>query len=242
MADSLQEFPDDWTRALAIVAHPDDIEFGAGPAVAQWTAQGREVSYLLVTRGEAGIADLAPAECGPLREAEQRKAAVELGVHEVEFLDGHRDGTIVYGPDLRRDLARGIRRHRPDLVITFNHHDTWASGAWNSPDHGAVGRAALDAIADAGNRWIHPELSDEGLEPWRPKRVAIAGSPRPTHAVAVDDEARERAVRSLAAHHRYLEALSEDPPAERARFILNHLLASAAPCFGGRSCVAFQIV
>ncbi|MEU3838562.1 PIG-L deacetylase family protein [Streptomyces sp. NPDC028635] len=242
MADTLPDLPDDFRRVLAIVAHPDDIEFGAGPAVAQWTAQGREVAYALVTRGEAGISDLDPAECGPVRESEQRKAAAELGVHEVDFLDGHTDGTITYGPALRRDLARSIRRHRPDLVVTFNHHDTWASGAWNTPDHRAVGRAVLDAVADAANRWIFPELLEEGLEPWRAARVAVAGSPHPTHAVAVDDDARERAVRSLAAHDRYLRSLSDEPPAERARFILGHLLAATAPRFGGRDGVAFQVL
>nr|5BMO_A Chain A, LnmX protein, a putative GlcNAc-PI de-N-acetylase from Streptomyces atroolivaceus [Streptomyces atroolivaceus]5BMO_B Chain B, LnmX protein, a putative GlcNAc-PI de-N-acetylase from Streptomyces atroolivaceus [Streptomyces atroolivaceus]5BMO_C Chain C, LnmX protein, a putative GlcNAc-PI de-N-acetylase from Streptomyces atroolivaceus [Streptomyces atroolivaceus] len=242
MADTLLELPDDFSRVLAIVAHPDDIEFGAGPAVAQWTAQGREVAYLLVTRGEAGISDLEPAQCGPVREAEQRKAAAELGVHEVDFLDHYNDGTIEYGPGLRRDLARAVRRHRPELIVTFNHHDTWASGAWNTPDHRAVGLAALDAVADAANRWIFPELLDEGLEPWRAGKVAIAGSPHATHAVAVDDDSRDRAVRSLAAHDRYLGSLSDDPPQERARFILGHLLAATAPRFGGRDGVAFQIV
>ncbi|THA27516.1 PIG-L family deacetylase [Streptomyces sp. RKND-216] len=234
--------PDDWSRALAIVAHPDDIEFGAGPAIARWTAQGREVVYLLVTRGEAGISDLAPEQCGPAREAEQRKAAAELGVRDVDFLEGHADGSIVYGPDLRRDLARAVRRWRPDLILTFNHHDTWASGAWNTPDHRAVGRAALDAVADAANPWIFPRLAEEGLEPWRARRVAVAGSPRATHAVAVDADAAERAVRSLAAHRRYLLALSEDPPEDRARFILDHLLAATAPRFGDRKGVAFELV
>ncbi|MFE1950777.1 PIG-L deacetylase family protein [Streptomyces sp. NPDC059524] len=241
MADTLLELPDDFSRVLAIVAHPDDIEFGAGPAVAAWTARGIEVAYLLVTRGEAGIDGLDPAECGPVREAEQRKAAAELGVQQVDFLDGYTDGTVTYGPGLRRDLARAVRRHRPELIVTFNHHDTWASGAWNTPDHRDVGRAALDSVADAANRWIFPELLDEGLEPWRAGKVAVAGSPRPTHAVAVDDAARERAVRSLAAHDRYLRSLSDDEPAERARFILDHLLAATAPRFGGRGGVSFQI-
>ena len=105
--------PDDWSRALAVVAHPDDLEFGAAGAVARWTAEGRTVVYLLVTRGEAGIDTLAPAECGPLREAEQRAAARIVGVDVVEFLD-HPDGTIEYGPALRRDIAHAIRRHRPE--------------------------------------------------------------------------------------------------------------------------------
>ena len=116
--------PDDWSRALAVVAHPDDLEFGAAGAVARWTAEGRSVVYLLVTRGEAGIDTIPPAECGPLREAEQRAAARIVGVDVVEFLD-HADGTIEYGPALRRDIAHAIRRHRPDVVITGNHHSTW---------------------------------------------------------------------------------------------------------------------
>jgi LmbE family N-acetylglucosaminyl deacetylase len=94
--DQLEPMPDDWTRALAIAAHPDDLEYGAAGAVAVWTDAGKDVRYLLVTRGEAGIDSMAPAECGPIREAEQRAGAAEVGVSTVEFLD-HRDGTIEYG-------------------------------------------------------------------------------------------------------------------------------------------------
>jgi LmbE family N-acetylglucosaminyl deacetylase len=149
---SHEPFPDDWSRALAVVAHPDDLEFGAAGAVARWTAEGRHVTYLLVTRGEAGIDTIPPAECGPLREAEQRAAARIVGVEVVEFLD-HPDGTIEYGPALRRDIAHAIRRHRPDLVITGNHHAAWPGGNRNTPDHRAVGQAAIDAVADA--QWPH---------------------------------------------------------------------------------------
>ena len=70
-----QPMPDDWKRALVVVAHPDDLEYGGAGAVAVWTAAGRTVTYLLATRGEAGIDSIAPSECGPLREAEQRAAA-----------------------------------------------------------------------------------------------------------------------------------------------------------------------
>ena len=168
-------FPDDWSRALAVVAHPDDLEYGAAGAVARWTAEGRTVTYLLVTRGEAGIDTIPPAECGPLREAEQRAAARIVGVDVVEFLD-HADGTIEYGPALRRDIARAIRRHRPELLITGNHHPTWPGGNLNSPDHRAVGQAAIDAVADAGNRWLFPE---PGLDPWPGVRwVAVFGFAR----------------------------------------------------------------
>jgi LmbE family N-acetylglucosaminyl deacetylase len=100
----LQPMPTDWQRALAVVAHPDDLEYGCAAAVAAWTDAGREVSYLLATRGEAGIDTMAPTECGPLREREQRASAAVVGVSAVEFLD-HRDGMIEYGLPLRRDIA-----------------------------------------------------------------------------------------------------------------------------------------
>ncbi|WP_258273344.1 PIG-L deacetylase family protein, partial [Escherichia coli] len=83
--------PDDWRRALAVVAHPDDLEYGCSAAVAAWTDAGREVAYVLVTRGEGGTDTLDPAQCGPLREREQRASAAAVGVPVVEFLD-HRDG------------------------------------------------------------------------------------------------------------------------------------------------------
>ena len=200
-------FPDDWSRALAVVAHPDDLEFGAAGAIARWTAEGRSVAYLLVTRGEAGIDTIPPAECGPLREAEQRAAARIVGVDVVEFLD-HTDGTIEYGPALRGDIAHAIRRHRPDLVITGNHHPTWPGNHLNTPDHRAVGQAAIDAVADAGNRWIFPDLADEGLAPWGGVRyVCFAGAERPTHGVDVTGEPLERGIASLEAHAEYTAGL-----------------------------------
>jgi LmbE family N-acetylglucosaminyl deacetylase len=200
--------PADWSRALAVVAHPDDLEYGATGAVARWTAEGRTVTYLLATRGEAGIDTIPPAECGPLREAEQRAAAGAVGVDVVEFL-GHADGTVTYGPELRRDIAHAIRRHRPELVITANHHPTWPGGNLNTPDHRHVGQAVIDAVADAGNRWLFPE---PGLDPWTGVRwVALFGSPEAGHAVDIG-ATFDRAVASLSAHAAYLEALGGPAP------------------------------
>src|SRR5436190_19893754 len=99
-AEELPPLPDDWTRALCVAAHPDDLEYGAAAAVAVWTAAGREVAYLLVTRGEAGIADLAPEQAGPLREEAERHSAAVVGVHDGRLLD-HRDGAVTEGLDLR---------------------------------------------------------------------------------------------------------------------------------------------
>ncbi|WP_351236585.1 PIG-L deacetylase family protein [Streptomyces sp. NPDC002133] len=240
----LQPMPDDWERALAVVAHPDDLEYGCAAAVAGWTDGGKEVAYLLASRGEAGIDRLEPAVCGPLREREERASAAVVGVSTVEFL-GHRDGVIEYGTALRRDIAAAIRRHRPELVVTLNHRDTWGpavGGAWNTPDHRAVGRATLDAVADAGNRWIFPELgTEQGLEPWSGVRwVAIAGSATPTHAVDAT-EGLERSVRSLMEHRSYIEALTDKAPEDYCRDFLFGTARAAAPRFGGRPAVTFEL-
>ncbi|MEU6089358.1 PIG-L deacetylase family protein [Streptomyces sp. NPDC047085] len=236
----LQPLPDDWQRALAVVAHPDDLEYGCSAAVAAWSDAGREVAYVLATRGEAGIDTLEPAVCGPLREREQRASAAVVGVTTVEFLD-HQDGVIEYGPALRRDIAAAIRRHRPELVITLNHRDTWGGVAWNTPDHVAVGRATLDAAADAGNRWIFPELAEQGLEPWNGVRwVAVAGSNRPTHAVDAGP-GLERAVRSLLEHRTYIEALTAQDPEAYVRDFLTEHTTAAAQHFGGRPAVTFEV-
>lgn len=239
----LRPFPTDWERALIIAAHPDDIEWGTGAAVSTWTGSGKDVRYLLVTRGEAGIADLAPDRAGPVREREQRQAAGVLGVTDVSFLD-HPDGRIEEGLALRRELAAAIRRHRPEVVVTINHQDRWGAepGApWNSADHRAVGRATLDATGDAGNRWIFPDLAAAGLEPWGARWVAIQDSPATTHGVDVSGQV-DRAAASLAAHRRYLRALRDGDPEGYAREIVEGVVARAAGRFGGRPAVAFELL
>ncbi|MGQ4387710.1 PIG-L deacetylase family protein [Streptomyces sp. SAS_270] len=236
----LKPMPDDWQRALAVVAHPDDLEYGCSAAIAGWTDAGREVVYVLATRGEAGIDTLEPAKCGPLREAEQRASAAVVGVSEVEFLD-HHDGVIEYGTALRRDIAAAIRRHRPELVITLNHRDTWGGVVWNTPDHVAVGRATLDAAGDAGNRWIFPELIEQGLAPWNGVRwVAVAGSSTPTHAVDATP-GLERAVNSLLEHRTYIEVLTSEDPETYCRDFLNTSTRAAGERFGGKPAVAFEL-
>jgi len=202
----LEAFPDDWSHALCIVAHPDDLEYGAAAAIARWTASGKRVSYLLVTRGEAGIDGMAPSEAGPLREAEERASAAVVGVDTVDFLEGHVDGVIEYGLPLRRDLAAVIRRQQPDLVVSMNHTESWGGLSFNMADHRHVGLAALDAARDAGNRWI---FSDAG-DPWPGvRRVAVGGSPTPTHFVDVGD-AIETGIASLREHAAYIDGLGTD--------------------------------
>jgi LmbE family N-acetylglucosaminyl deacetylase len=215
MAEELKALDEDWSTALCIAAHPDDLEYGTAAAVHRWVKQGKTVTYLLATRGEAGIDGMRPDEAANVREAEEVDGAREVGVEVVDFLEGHRDGVIEYGLALRRDLAREIRRRRADVVITGTHRERFAGGGTNQADHRAVGLAVLDACADAGNRWIFPELLDEGFEPWGGvRKVGLAGSPTSTHFVDVTGHF-EPAVRSLEAHGEYLAALGDRFPAPR---------------------------
>ena len=198
--------PEDWERGLCIVAHPDDIEYGAAAAVARWTGQGKQVTYCMVTSGEAGIDGLHPDECREVREAEEVESARIVGVDRVEFLR-QPDGILEYGVPLRRLLAGVVRRHRPEIVVTGNLRDTYGGTALNQADHIAVGRAVLDAVRDAGNRWIFPEQLTGGLEQWGGVRaVWAAGSPEARHAVDTTDTF-DVGVASLEAHRAYIDGL-----------------------------------
>ncbi|SOC52529.1 PIG-L deacetylase family protein [Ornithinimicrobium cerasi] len=211
---TLETFPDDWQTALCIAAHPDDIEYGTAAAVATWTAAGKDVTYLLVTRGEAGIDTMHPREAGPVREQEERDGAREVGVEVVEFLDGFHDGVLQHSLALRRALAAEIRRRRPDVVITGTYAVRFSRGMLNQADHRVVGLEVLDAVAAAGNRWIFPELVEEGLEPWAGVRYRCWAGSEATHEVEVTDHF-EAAVRSLEAHQAYNAALPDTFPTPR---------------------------
>ncbi len=237
-ADDLPPFPDDWQTALCIAAHPDDLEYGTAGAVAAWTRAGKTVTYLLVTSGEAGIDGLDPAECGPLREAEERAGAAEVGVSEVEFL-GYPDGVVEYGLPLRRDIARAIRRRRPDLVVASNPDARPAWGGIDYADHRAANLAAVDGVRDAGNRWVFRDLLDEGLEPWKVRYLALGVSGRPTHAVDVTDTL-DAGIASLCAHRRYLDGLGADAPDPAA--MLRGFAQMMGQRFGGRPAVTYEIL
>lgn len=202
----LEPLDEQWQRGLCVVAHPDDLEFGTAAAIARWADQGKEISYVMVTSGEAGIDGLSPDECRRLREAEQIESARIVGVDVVEFL-GLPDGILEYGVELRAAICRTIRRHRPDVVITTNFRDTWGGRSLNQADHIATGRAVIDAARDAGNRWIFRDQLTDGLEPWGGVREVLAqGSPEAGHAV--DTTASfDRGVASLVAHKAYIDGL-----------------------------------
>jgi LmbE family N-acetylglucosaminyl deacetylase len=233
---SLSEFPDEWQRALVVVAHPDDMEYGGAAAVARWTADGKHVAYLLATRGEAGIDGMDPAEATVVREREQRESCRLVGVDTIEWLD-HPDGLVEYGLPLRRDIAGAIRRHRPDLVVTVNHRETYGPGALNMADHRVVGQATIDAVRDAANRWLFRDLVDEAWSGVR--NVAVVASPQPTHAVDVTDTF-EQGVRSLRAHAAYLSGLGDHPMADPEPF-LREFAAATGEQAGVPMAVAFEV-
>jgi LmbE family N-acetylglucosaminyl deacetylase len=223
----LPPLPAEFDRVLCVVAHPDDIEYGTSAAVAVWVARGVEVAYLLLTRGEAGIDGSPPERTAELRVREQVAAARAVGVTDVEFLD-HPDGVLEYGLDLRREVALAIRRFRPDAVVT----QTWAIEAgWglNQADHRVAGLVTVDAVRDAGNRWVFPEQLVDGLESWSPRWLLVPGDEGATHGVDVTGEPLELGIASLEAHAEYFTGLSDHPaPAT----VLRDMTATSGPAMG----------
>ena len=195
-------------RVLCVVAHPDDMEYGGSAAVAKWTDEGKEVAYLLLTRGEAGIRDMQPDEVASLRADEQRRACNIVGVDDLEILD-FPDGLVEPTHELRRAIARKIREFRPNAVVMTN-FELKARWGFNHVDHRNAGIATIDAIRDADNPWIFTELKEEGLDAWKADHLLINGG-EPTHAVALTAAHVDRGVRSLEAHKVYLEALPDHP-------------------------------
>jgi LmbE family N-acetylglucosaminyl deacetylase len=203
-------FPDDaFRRVLCVMAHPDDNEYGTSAAVAAWTARGVEVRYLLLTRGQAGIATSPPDRTAQVRTREQIAASAVVGVTDVEFLD-HHDGILEYGIDLRRDIARSVRAFRPDAVVVGS-WEVEVSYGFNMADHRVAGLATLDALRDAGNRWVFPELLADGLDPWSARWLLVTSDPRTTHGVDITGDPLRRGIASLEAHVEYLAALPDHP-------------------------------
>jgi LmbE family N-acetylglucosaminyl deacetylase len=197
-------------KILIVVAHPDDIEFGAGGSAAVWSAQGAEVSYCIVTDGAGGsnAADMTPERLVDIRREEQTRAAELVGVHDVHYL-GYRDGELVASLDLRRHLTRLIRQLRPNRVVIMDPTIVLVAedgfNYINHPDHRAAGEAALYAVfPSAGSRLVMPELLTEGLEPHSVKELYLLMSDKPNIAVDVT-AVWDRKVAALLAHRSQLD-------------------------------------
>lgn len=162
-------------RVMVVAAHPDDAEFGAGGTVAKWVQEGKDVVYVIATRGEKGSdnPEITSERLAKLREEEQRAAAQRLGVRQVIFL-GYTDGEVVPDLQLRRDITREIRRWQPDLVVCQNPTTYYVDGYINHPDHRAVGEATLAAVFPlARDHLNYPEHKAEGLEPHKVRYVYL---------------------------------------------------------------------
>jgi LmbE family N-acetylglucosaminyl deacetylase len=189
-------------RVLAMVAHPDDVDFGSAGTIARWTDAGIDVSYCIVTDGDAGGSDpsISRADMAKLRQAEQTAAAQQVGVRDLHFL-GYPDGRVEATLELRKDLAQVIRMLRPDRVVCPSPERYYARLGASHPDHRAVGSAALDAVyPDARNPFAFPELlADEKLEPWTVREAWISASPTPNHYVDITGTF-DRKIAALRAH------------------------------------------
>lgn len=191
-------FPTDWHTALVLVPHPDDPEYGMAAAVHRWTSQGKQVIYTLATSGEAGIEGMPPAECGPIREEEQRRSAAHVGVDVVEFM-GFPDSRLANDEALRTAIADAIERHGPDIIITVYTGAEYGPEMPNQSDHILFGQAVAQVVGQQGGR-----LFETG--------------PSGDHRVDLLESDVEAAVASLAEHEQYLSVLDPDTPvAEQAR-------------------------
>jgi LmbE family N-acetylglucosaminyl deacetylase len=169
----------DKKKILVILAHPDDPEFFCGATLARWARQGHAIDYCLLTCGDKGAsnAEVNPYDLCAARRSEQKAAAKIIGARDIYFMD-HPDGYLEPGIDLRREVVRILRVHRPDILVTCDPQNLYPSATYglNHPDHRYAGQAVLDAVFPAaGNPHYFPELlKDEQLEPWTPEEVWVS--------------------------------------------------------------------
>ena len=164
-------------RALLIYAHPDDIEFSAGGTAAKWAKHGSEVHYVVITDGNVGSheEDMTADRLIETRRAEQRAAAKVAGAKSCIFL-GYHDGLLQPTLELRKELVRLIRKHKPNIVACGDPTNFFPSDTRiNHPDHRAAGTAALDATFPAAEMpLLYPDLEAEGLSPHKVNYVYIS--------------------------------------------------------------------
>ena len=228
-------------RALVVVAHPDDVDFGAGGTVAGWVKAGITVSYCLCTNGDAGGFDntITRAEMARIRQGEQTAAASVLGVTDLHFLN-FPDGRLEPSIPLRSAISRVIRQVKPQRVLTQNpgrnFHRIYAS----HPDHMAAGEAAHCAVyPDARNQFAHPELLAEGLGEWAVPEMWVQGTTEPNHYVDVTGEAFDLKKKALTQHVSQLPHVT-DLDAMLRRWLEPQAIAAGLP--EGSLAEAFLVV
>lgn len=189
-------------RILVVTAHPDDLDFGAGGTIAQWSAKGIAISYCICTNGDQGGNDpkITREEMKQIRRREQTEAGKVLGVSDIHFLD-YRDGWLTPTIELRKDIVRVIRKVRPQRMLIQSPERNWNRLGASHPDHLAAGEAAIQAIyPDSGNPFAFEDLlHDEKLEPWGIKEVWVMMADGSDHHVDITDTFALK-MQALAAH------------------------------------------
>jgi len=184
-------------KAMVIFAHPDDAEVQCAGTIALWTAEGKKVTYVVLTKGNKGTQD--PNMTGEalfqIRKEEQRKAAQELGVERVIFL-GTEDGELEVTLERRKAITHIIREYQPEVLVT---HDPWMRYQLH-PDHRASGTLALDAMISARDRLYFQEQVQESLNPWRVRRVLLFASDQADVFIDISSTL-EKKIKALG-HHR----------------------------------------
>jgi LmbE family N-acetylglucosaminyl deacetylase len=229
-------------RALVVVAHPDDLDFGAAGTIATWTDAGLEVSYCICTDGDAGgfDPDVPRSAIAGIRQSEQRAAAKELGVEDVVFL-GYPDGRLTPSIELRRDISRVIRQRRPQRLVMQSPERNWNRIYSSHPDHLAAGEAAIAAVyPDARNPFAHLDLAAEGLDAWTVAEVwVMAGGGGPANRSVDVTEVFDRKLAALRAHVSQTAHMDDLEGMLRGWLGMN---AVAAGLPDGRLAEAFRVV
>ena len=228
-------------RVLCFTAHPDDIDFGAAGTVAAWTAAGVQVSYCIMTDGDAGGFDPAQREeIVRLRVAEQQRAAALVGVTDIHYLH-QRDGYLEPSHEVMREVVRLIRQLRPDVVVSMHPERNWNRIQKSHPDHLAVGEAVTRAVYPAlENPFAYPELAESGLEAYKLPWLWLFAGPeeRENHFVDVTEHVDSK----LAAIHIHV---SQHPDVDAMERTVRGLMLGTGDRAGlpaGRSAEAFHVV
>lgn len=187
--------PDTWTtpqKILVILAHPDDPEFFCGATLARWARAGHSITYFLLTCGDKGFhptthPEMTPENLCGIRHQEEANAAQVIGANPPLFLDMP-DGYLIPNLDLRRDIVREIRRHKPDILVTCDPQNLFATYGINHPDHRACGQVVLDAVFPAAGSLVYfPELLVQGFQPHMPKEVWCSLTSQPNTTIDVTE-------------------------------------------------------
>jgi LmbE family N-acetylglucosaminyl deacetylase len=198
---------------MAIMAHPDDIDFGSSGSVAKWCAGGWTVYYVLATSGDKGThGDMTPQELAATREEEQRAAARVLGVKDVFFL-GYPDGFLEVTPELRGQIVKLFRIYKPDVVLTWDGFRP----SFNHFDHRNIGIAVRDAVFPAVRDHLYlPHHAEEGLPIHRVNEMLLVGSTDPNYFVAISDFV-DKKVDAILSHRSQVQTHDRDEMLKQIR-------------------------